>query len=139
MGVSQARLAAADGDEVSVVGLVGGADDPFVDGMAAFTITDFTITDFTITDPASGDHHDHGHDARSGCGDPNCSSEGHASQACRVMVKLVDRSGRIVATDARELLGIRKREKVVVHGYAKCDDFGNLTILADGVQTLSVD
>lgn len=49
------------------------------------------------------------------------------------MVKIVDASGKPVATDARKLLGIKELQTVVVHGVAKRDESGNLTVLADGV------
>jgi hypothetical protein len=48
-------------------------------------------------------------------------------------VKVVGDDGRPVPTDARQLLGIKELQTVVVHGRAKRDDAGNLTVLADGV------
>jgi len=49
------------------------------------------------------------------------------------MVKVVDATGKSVGTDARKLLGLKELLTVVVHGRAKRDEAGNLTVLADGV------
>ncbi len=49
------------------------------------------------------------------------------------MVKVVDTSGKTVATDARKLLGLKELQTVVVRGKAKRDEIGNLTVLADGI------
>lgn len=40
------------------------------------------------------------------------------------MVKVVDSSGKPLATDARKLLGLKELQTVVVHGVAKRDDTG---------------
>ena len=41
--------------------------------------------------------------------------------------------GKPVATDARELLGVKELDTLVVQGKAQRDDSGNLTILASKV------
>jgi hypothetical protein len=120
-GVTEARQASAD--EVTVVGRVGGSPDPFVEGMAAFTIVDPEI--------------------------PSCAAEedcptpwDYCCQLDRVkngiaMVKVVDAQGKPVATDARELLGVKGLSTVVVRGDAQRDDQGNLTVLAEKVYVRS--
>lgn len=115
-GVADARKTAEDGDQVAVVGRVGGAEEPFVEGIAAFLITDEALK------PCDD-----------GCQIPwdyCCSPDLPSSKA---MVKLVDDQSRTVETDARQLLGIKELQTVVVRGRAKRDDAGNLTLLADGV------
>ena len=46
---------------------------------------------------------------------------------------MVDNKGDAVRTPARELLGVKESQTVVVRGKAKRDDKGNLTVLATGV------
>jgi hypothetical protein len=48
-------------------------------------------------------------------------------------VKVVDESGTVVATDARQLLALQELDTVVVRGKAQRDEAGNLTILANGI------
>ena len=47
--------------------------------------------------------------------------------------KFVDEQGQTVAVDARELLGLKESQMVVVQGKAKRDEQGNLTVLAEGL------
>jgi hypothetical protein len=49
------------------------------------------------------------------------------------MVQVVDSSGKPLAGDARQLLGLKELQTVVVHGKAQRDEAGNLTVLAEGV------
>ena len=117
-GVRAVRDAAEDGEEVTVVGRIGGGSDPFVDGLAAFTIVDPAVPF---------------------CAEGGCSASGgycgHTEElpANSATVKLVDASGKPVARDARELLGVKGLSMVVVRGKAKRDDAGNLTVLADQI------
>jgi len=120
-GVAEARQASAE--EVTIVGRVGGSPDPFVEGVAAFTIVDPEI-------PSCA--------AEEGCPTP----WDYCCQLDRVkdgiaMVKVVDAQGKPVATDARELLGVKGLSTVVVHGDAQRDDQGNLTVLAEKVYVRS--
>ncbi len=48
-------------------------------------------------------------------------------------MKVVDASGKTVATDARKLLGLKELQTVVVHGRAKRDEAGNLTVLTESL------
>jgi hypothetical protein len=50
-----------------------------------------------------------------------------------VLVKVVDDSGKVVKTHARELLKVKELSTVVVTGKAERDDAGNFTVLATGV------
>ena len=51
----------------------------------------------------------------------------------RLLVKLVDESGKLVNTDARTLLGISELQTVYVKGKAQRDADGNLSVLASQV------
>jgi len=48
-------------------------------------------------------------------------------------VKIVDEVGKLVADDARKLLGVKELLTVVVQGKAQRDDQGNLSIAASKV------
>lgn len=118
-GVKLARKDAKDADEVTLVGRIGGDANPWIQGQAAFLIVDSELK------PCADDE---------GCPTPwdYCCSMDLLPEN-KAMVKIVDGSGKTVATDARELLGVKELQTVVVHGRAKKDEGGNLTILADGI------
>ncbi|MCL4193547.1 MAG: hypothetical protein KJZ87_17555 [Thermoguttaceae bacterium] len=119
VGVVEAKESSRNNDEVVVTGRVGGESEPFVDGMAAFLIVDPSLS------PCPPDE---------GCPTPwdyCCNSDETAAR--RAMVKVVDEQGRVVATDARQLLGLDELASVVVRGTAQRDEAGNLTVLASGV------
>jgi hypothetical protein len=118
--VKVARAAASTTDqEVAVVGRVGGSTNPFVDGLAAFTLLDLSI--------------------------PQCASDPNCTVDCAVgadelkqsivTVKLVDEAGQLVVADARNLLPLKPNSIVVVKGAAKIDPYGNFSILT---QRLSI-
>ncbi|MAP08501.1 MAG: hypothetical protein CMM00_06645 [Rhodopirellula sp.] len=114
MPVGEAREKAADGEELTLVGLIGGSTEPFVDGLAAFTIVDPKI-------PYCADEE--------GCPTPwdYCCTQDQVKDNIAT-VKVVDESGAPVSKTARELLGVNELATVVVHGVAKRDDQGNLTV-----------
>lgn len=49
------------------------------------------------------------------------------------MLKIIGPDGKPVATGAKELLGVKELQTVVVKGTAKRDEAGNLTVLASGI------
>ncbi len=117
--VALARERAEDGSEVTVVGRIGGGKEPFVEGMAAFTIVDPGLA------PCAPD-----------CGCPTpwdyCCDPGKLPTR-KALVEVVDSSGGTVATDARELLGLRELATVFARGTARKDQAGNLVVLATGL------
>lgn len=118
-GVKEARANVKDDQEVTLVGRIGGDAKPWVEGQAAFVLMD------SVLKPCGADE---------GCPTPwDCCCDPNLSPETKAMVKVVDGSGKTVATDARKLLGLKELQTVVVHGRAKRDETGNLTVLADGV------
>lgn len=118
--VAAARESVKDGDEVTLVGRIGGRMDPWVDGMAAFTIVDTKLKACSVI---PGDS----------CPTPwdyCCESNTGESSA---LVQVVDESGDPVAVDAKELLNVTELNTVYVSGKAKRDEAGNLTVLASKV------
>ncbi len=120
--VRQVRDSAKDGDRVVVVGRIGGREDPWVDGMAAFNIADNSMKPCGET----GDDD---------CPRPwdYCCEPSEDRLAGVMFVKVVDDAGKPLAAGAKELLGLKELDTVVVEGKAKCDAEGNVSLLASGV------
>jgi hypothetical protein len=116
--VAEVRRTAKDNDEVVAVGRVGGSTDPFVEGAAAFTLVDASLKPCSDGCPTPWDY---------------CCDAPATVAANSAMVQVVDADGRLVATGAKNLLGVKELSEVVVRGKAKRDGQGNLTILASGV------
>jgi hypothetical protein len=119
--VKEVRSDAKDADEVTLVGRIGGDTSPWIDGQAAFLVVDNSLKPCNEKDD-------------DGCPTPwDYCCDADALPSCKALVKVVDRSGKTVATDARKLLGLKELQTVVVRGKAKRDEAGNLTVLADGI------
>ncbi|MCC7336291.1 MAG: hypothetical protein IT422_14475 [Pirellulaceae bacterium] len=119
LAVGEARQAIEDGQDVTLVGLIGGSSEPFVDGLAAFTIVDAKVP-YCAADE--------------GCPTPwDYCCESEAVKDNIATIKIVDESGSPVAADARELLHVKELSTVVVKGKAKRDDLGNLTVASSEV------
>lgn len=117
--VGEARQSAVDEEDVTLVGTIGGSPKPFIGGLAAFTIVDPKVP---CCSPEEG------------CPKPwdyCCTQE--QVKVNIATVKVVDESGKPVASDARELLGVKELSTVVVQGKAQRDDQGNLTVEAKKV------
>ncbi|MCI0456221.1 MAG: hypothetical protein L0Z62_04475 [Gemmataceae bacterium] len=116
-GVIEVRKHAKDGEEVVVVGRIGGSKEPLVKGRAAFTIVDPSLEPCEDDTPWVY------------C----CTPREELAQGM-VYVKFVDGQGRTLAQDARQLLGVKELSTVVVRGQARRDESGNLTaIVASGL------
>lgn len=111
---------AQDQEDVVVVGRVGGSENPWTEGVAAFSIVD---TSLTPCNEMEGDT----------CQTPwDYCCEADLPQAT-VLVKFVDDSGNVVKEDARRLLNLEELQTVVIQGKAMRDDAGNVSIAATGV------
>lgn len=117
--VGAARESAEDQQDVTVIGTIGGSSEPFVDGLAAFTIVDPKVP---YCSPDEG------------CPTPwdYCCTQDQVRNNIAT-VKVVDESGNPVTSDARELLGVKELSSVVVQGKATRDEQGNLTVAATRV------
>lgn len=116
-GVQAARENVQDDEQVTLVGRIGGEANPWVEGMAAFSIVDPALKP-----------------CEEGCATPwDYCCDTDVLPKATATVKIVDKDGRTVSTDARQLLGVKELATVVVRGKARRDDAGNLTVLADGV------
>lgn len=119
--VSDAKESVKNDEEVTLVGRIGGDVKPFVQGVSAFTIVDRSLKPCNEKDD----------DACETPWDYCCDTD--LLPASRATVKIVGPDGKPVAKDARELLGLKELQTVVVRGKAVRDEAGNLTVLASGV------
>lgn len=114
------REAAKDGDEVLIVGRIGG-EEPWNEGRAAFTIVDGSLK---ACSDIPGDN----------CQTPwdyCCATDKLPTSTA--LIKVVDAEGNLIKADARELLGVKELSTVVVKGKAQRIEGGNLIVLASGV------
>lgn len=118
--VREAREAVGDEEPIVVTGRIGGDVNPWVEGLAAFSIVD---NELPPCSEIPGDS----------CPTPwdYCCESNLA--AARVLVKMTDDQGKLISVDARELLGVKELDRVVVAGTASRDEAGNVAILAKGV------
>lgn len=117
--VGEARKSVKDDQAVTLVGIIGGSSEPFVDGLAAFTIVDPKVPYCS---------------ADEGCPTPwdYCCTQDQVKGNIAT-VKIVDDAGKPVAADARKMLNVKELSTVVVQGTARRDDQGNLTVAASKV------
>ncbi|MEX0726916.1 MAG: hypothetical protein WEB58_14730 [Planctomycetaceae bacterium] len=119
--VIAARKNAGDEEQIVLVGRIGGSENPWVDGRAAFSIVDLSLQ---ACSDIPGDTCPHPWDY--------CCQTDKLPNAT-ALVKLVNADGDVIKQDARELLNVKELATVVIRGKAQRDDAGNLTVLADGV------
>lgn len=119
--ILQVREESKQGDEVVLVGRIGGDVNPWVEGRAAFSLVDLSAK---ACSDIPGDS----------CPTPwDYCCETDKLVKGKTLIKLVGGDGQPVATDARELLGVKELDTLVIQGKAQRDDSGNLTILASKI------
>jgi len=115
-GVCELRKSSRDGDEVVLIGRIGGSKKSFT-GRAAFTVVDLGIT------PCDDD----------GCGNPWCSVPDKQLKESMALVRFADVEGKTLAFDISQMPGVKELATVVVRGKASRDSQGNLTVVASGL------
>ena len=119
--VIKVREDAGDGEHIVIVGRIGGSENPWIEGRAAFSIVDGSLQ---ACSDIEGDN----------CPKPwDYCCETAKLPTATALVKVVNEEGDLVKADARDLLALKELSTVVVKGKAKRDDAGNLTVLASGV------
>ena len=111
------RKDAKDQQDVVVVGRIGGRQNPWVKGAAAFSIVDRSLT------PCNEREGDTCKTPWDYCCETNLPKS-------TLLVMLYDVDGKLVKKDARSLLGVHELDTVVIQGKAKRDKAGNVTIVA---------
>jgi hypothetical protein len=118
-GVKEVKQQAKDGDEIVVVGRIGGSDKPFT-GRASFTIVDVSFKPCPDAE---------------GCPTPwdyCCEAPDNLAKGT-ILVKFVDSAGKTLADDAKALLGVKELSTVVVRGQARRAEGNSISIVANGV------
>jgi hypothetical protein len=111
------RKDAKDQQDVVVVGRIGGRQSPWVKDTAAFSIVDRSLKP---CNEIPGDT----------CETPwDYCCEANLPKST-LLVMLYDDDGKLVKKDARQLLGVKELDTVVIEGKAKRDKAGNVTIVA---------
>ena len=119
--VIEAREKSEDGEDIVLVGRIGGSPNPWIEGRAAFSIVDPTLK---ACSDIPGDE----------CQIPwDYCCETHKLPSSTALVTFVDADGRPLKADARKLLNLKELQTVVVRGKAERDEAGNLTVLASGL------
>jgi hypothetical protein len=116
-GVKEVRAGAKTGDDVVVVGRVGGRGEPFTKGRALFLIVDPSLKPAMECD----------------CPWDYCEAPKKELQASRATVKFLDAQGETLKAEAREAFGIKELSTVVVKGRAVRDAAGNLVVVGSGL------
>lgn len=120
-GVIAVKQQAKDGDDVVIVGRIGGSDKPFT-GRAAFT----------IVDPSLKACNDRDADACPVPWDYCCESPDDLVKAT-VLVKFVDEKGKTIARDAKESMGLKELQTVVIRGIARRNGNDGISVEAKGI------
>ncbi len=122
--ISATKTAAAPGDELVLEGYIGGSADPFVDGLAAFTIVD--TGQVKPCDAKADDQ----------CPQPwdFCCEPREKVTAASATVQVVDDAGVVIPAGLRGYAGLRPGGRVLVAGTVAQADNGLLVVNADAVQ-----
>jgi hypothetical protein len=99
---------------------------PWYEGQASFFLVDSKIASQFA---AHAKHHGAGHNCAF------CQALAEKNATAIAVVNFVDEKGEIIRTDARELLGLKENQTVIVRGKAKLLGGAMLVIDADGVYT----
>jgi hypothetical protein len=119
--VMATKESAKDGEEVTLVGRIGGSESPFVNGRAAFTLVDTSLV------PCSEREGDSCQTPWDYCCDTD------ALPKATAVVKVVDEAGQTISLDAKKDLGLKELQTIVVRGKAKRDEAGNLTVTSPAI------
>lgn len=121
--VGAARADLADGDTVTVRGVVGGSTKPFVEGLAAFMLVDPALESCVGDGMGCETPWDYC------CVDPQTIAENSATVEFR-------EDGQVLSSSLRGTHGLDHLTTVVVQGVAERDSQGNVTIVASGLRAL---
>ena len=117
--VVAARKETKDGDDVVLVGRIGG-EKKAMGKNAIFTIVDLSLSYCPEEEncPTPWDY---------------CCTPKEDLRGARATVKFEAEPGKTHPQDAKQLLGVKELDVVVVKGKAKRDEAGNLVVLGDGL------
>lgn len=115
------RGKAKDKDDVVVVGRIGGRENPWIKGSAAFSIVDVSLKPCNETE---GDT----------CETPwDYCCETDLPKATLFVTILDSETGKTLKQDAREVFKLKELQTLVVQGKAQRDSEGNVTLAASHI------
>ena len=107
----------SENENVLVIGRIGGSRDPWVDSLAAFTLTDVSLVACNEIPedpcPTPWDF----------CCEPKLAAN-------TLLVQILSDDGELIEQDARKLLGVDELDTVVIEADINKDDAGNITLVA---------
>jgi hypothetical protein len=114
--VLEIRRQAKNGNDVVLIGRVGGSKNPFSDGRSEFTLVDLSLKPCNDSD----------------CSTPwdYCRADPRELAQGTATVRFVDANGNVLQKDPRAYWGIKALRVIVVRGRVKLNEQGNLVILA---------
>lgn len=107
--------------EVSVLGRIGGIQNPWTTGEASFVMSDPSLIAVAEDDHECGDN----------C--PYCKEKKKEQISSMAFVQIVDEDGHVVPLDAQKLLPLSADQMVVVRGKVGLNRGGHLVIAARGI------
>jgi hypothetical protein len=118
--VNAIRDKAKDGEDVFVTGRIGGQENPWIKDVAVFSIVDTSLKSCDQnpdeTCPTPWDY---------------CCEADVAKST--LLIKFTDETGKLIKQDARELLGVKELQTVVVQGKVKRDKNNNVSLMASKI------
>lgn len=119
LDVLAAREKVKDGDDIVLAGRIGGSKRPM--GQEAF----FHVVDLSLAHCPKEEK----------CPTPwdYCCIDDEDRFKAMAMVKFESEPGKTITTDARQLLGVKELDLVVVRGKAQRNEAGNLVVLGEGL------
>ncbi len=110
---------AAEGETATIIGRVGGGQNPTWDtSQASFLLRDLKL---------EIQSHDHGGDHEN-C--KFCQAEKAKELESMALLQVVDANDKVVSTDARKLLGVKEDDVIVAQGVGEVDEVGNFVFSA---------
>jgi hypothetical protein len=117
--------------DVVLVGRIDGMSQPTWDPQrAAFMLADLSLPAKSTSGEDEAHDETPKHDAEN-C--PFCKVKTKKELAALAMIEMVDEQGTVPKVDARELLGLKEGQVVVVRGQGQVDDLGNMVVRASGL------
>ena len=112
--------------DVVLVGKIGGVENPWTSGKAAFVLAD----PIALAEKESTG-------ARHACDDPGCKfcarKKADKLKEGLAVVEFKDEHGQVVPIDARQLFNVDESQMVVIRGRAHINELGCLVVAADGL------
>jgi len=134
MAAAQTKANPNETREVTVVGQIGGMPNVWPDLHPTFPWYEKQASFFVVDKKIAGTFAEHAkHHGGNSSNCAFCQSLAAKNATAVAVINLVDENGEIIRVDARELLGLKENQTVVIRGKARLLGGSMLVIDADGV------